>query len=58
LPPLSHLVGLLLLALMTVPAFMHLLSALALAALTAGVLLLTAAWEHVSLRSLSAHPAG
>lgn len=56
-PPLSHLVGLLLLALVAVPAFMHLLSALALAAATAGVLLLTAAWEHVSLRGSSAKPA-
>jgi low temperature requirement protein LtrA len=56
LPPLSHLVGLLLLALIAAPAFMHLLSALALAALTAGVLLLTAAWEHASLRRFSAPP--
>lgn len=49
-PPLSHLGGLALLALLAVPAYMHLLSALALAAGTAGVLLLTAVWEHVSLR--------
>ena len=55
LPPLSHLVGLGLLALLALPAFAHLLSALALAAGTSAVLLLVAAWEHVSLRAGRAH---
>jgi low temperature requirement protein LtrA len=50
LPPLSHLVGLVLLAVLAMPAFAHLLSALAIAALTCAVLVLVAVWEHLSLR--------
>jgi low temperature requirement protein LtrA len=50
-PPLSHVVGLLLLAALAVPAFAHLLSALAVAALAGAVLLLVAAWEHLALRT-------
>lgn len=50
-PPLSHLVGLLLLALLVVPAALHWLSALALVAATVAVLVLVAAWEHASLRA-------
>lgn len=49
LPPLSHLIGLVLLALLFVPAWLHMLSALALAAATMAVLLLVAIWEHISL---------
>ena len=51
LPPLSHLVGLALLAALSVPAFAHLLSALAIVGLACAVLVLVAAWEHVSLRA-------
>lgn len=51
LPPLSHLVGLVLLALLCLPAFGHLLSALAIAAATSATLVLVAAWEQLSLRS-------
>jgi len=51
LPPLSHLVGLALLAALAVPAFAHLLSALAIATLACTVLVLVAVWEHVSLRA-------
>ena len=50
LPPLSHLGGLVLLATLAVPAFAHLLSALAIAVLTCAVLVLVAVWEHLSLR--------
>jgi low temperature requirement protein LtrA len=50
-PPLSHVIGLLLLALLSLPAFAHLLSALAVAACACGILLLVAAWEHTSLRA-------
>jgi low temperature requirement protein LtrA len=50
-PPLSHLVGLLVLAALAVPAFAHLLSALAIAGLACAALVLVAAWEHVSLRA-------
>jgi low temperature requirement protein LtrA len=49
-PPLSHLVGLLLLLLLTPIAFAHWLSALALGAATTGILIVVAAWEYVSLR--------
>jgi len=55
LPPLSHMVGLLLLAALALPAFAHLLSALALAASVCAVLVIVAAWEHVSLRSGNRH---
>jgi low temperature requirement protein LtrA len=51
LPPLSHLTGLALLAALAVPAFAHLLSALAIVALACAVLVLVAVWEHVSLRA-------
>ena len=51
LPPLSHLVGLGLLALLCLPAFAHLLSALAIAAATSATLVLVAAREQFSLRS-------
>jgi len=51
LPPLSHGVGLALLAALAVPAFAHRLSALAIGALACAVLVLVAAWESVSLRS-------
>jgi low temperature requirement protein LtrA len=50
LPPLSHLVGLGLLALLALPAALHWLSALALMAGCVGVLVLVAVWEHLSLR--------
>jgi low temperature requirement protein LtrA len=49
-PPLSHLVGLVLLALLTAAGLAHWLSALALHATTSAVLVLCAVWEHVSLR--------
>lgn len=55
LPPLSHVVGLVLLALLAPAAFAHLLSALALAALVCAVLVLVATWEHVSLRGGNPH---
>jgi low temperature requirement protein LtrA len=48
-PPLSHLVGLLLLLALVPLAFAHWLSALALGALTTAVLIVVAAWEHVAL---------
>lgn len=54
LPPLSHLVGLALLALLVLPAAWHWLSALALLAATAAVLWLVVAWELVSLRGSAA----
>ena len=50
-PPLSHLAGLALLAALALPAFSHLLSALAMVSLTSGIVVLVAAREHVSLRS-------
>jgi low temperature requirement protein LtrA len=50
LPPLSHLVGLLLLALLAWPAAMHWLSALGVMGGAVAVLVLVAAWEQVSLR--------
>ena len=49
-PPLSHLIGLLLLATLAPPAALHWMSALALAGASAGVLVLVAVWEHLSLR--------
>ncbi|MCC7457308.1 MAG: low temperature requirement protein A [Nitrospira sp.] len=51
LPPLSHLVGLVLLALLAIPAFAHALSALAIAASVCAALVIVAAWEQVSLRT-------
>lgn len=50
LPPFSHLLGLLLLALLTWPAAMHWLSALAVMGGAVAVLVFVAAWEQVSLR--------
>lgn len=50
-PPLSHLVGLALLAALAVPAFAHRLSAVAIAGLACAALVVVAAWEHLSLRS-------
>lgn len=50
-PPFSHLSGLAMIAVLFVPAWMHLLSALALAGLIAGVLVVVALWESVSLRA-------
>lgn len=52
LPPLSHLAGLLLLAVLAPFAFAHQLSALALGAATTGVMVLVAAWESIALRRL------
>jgi low temperature requirement protein LtrA len=49
-PPLSHLVGLALLALLAWPAWMHLLSPLYLALATNGALLVVALWESLALR--------
>ncbi len=49
-PPLSHLVGLLLLALLAVPAAQHWLSALGVMGSAVAVLLCVAVWEQVSLR--------
>ena len=50
LPPLSHVVGLALLAVLVVPAALHLLSALALHVATTAVLVVVGAWEELSLR--------
>jgi low temperature requirement protein LtrA len=49
-PPLSHLVGLALLAALAPVGLGHLVSALALSAATTGVLVLVAAWESLALR--------
>jgi low temperature requirement protein LtrA len=49
-PPLSHLVGLALLAALAVPAFGHAFSALGLGIACAAVLVLVAGWEHVAVR--------
>ncbi len=49
-PPLSHMVGVALMLALLVPATLHLLSALGLAALVALVLVLVAAWESLTLR--------
>jgi low temperature requirement protein LtrA len=57
LPPLSHLMGLALLALLAVPAALHWLTALALMTGCVGVLVLVAVWEHLSLRPSSGTPA-
>jgi low temperature requirement protein LtrA len=57
LPPLSHLIGLALLAALAVPSFAHLLSALAVSGLACTTLVLVATWEHVSLRSTRGHEA-
>lgn len=54
-PPLSHLVGLALLAGLAWPASLHLLSALGVAAATAAVLVVVAVWEHLSLRQTQVH---
>jgi low temperature requirement protein LtrA len=56
-PPLSHLVGLALLALLAVPAGLHLLTALGAGAATSAILVVVATWEHVSLRQVAHHPA-
>lgn len=52
LPPLSHLAGLSLLAMVMPFAFAHQLSALALGAATTGVMVLVAGWESIALRRL------
>lgn len=49
-PPLSHLFGLLLLFAVAPFAFGHVFSALALASITTGVLVLVAVWESIALR--------
>jgi len=53
-PPLSHLIGLLLLLGLAPFAFAHVLSALALAAATTAILVLVAAWETLALRRSAA----
>ena len=50
LPPKSHMVGLALLALLVPVALAHLVSALALSALTTATLVLVALWESIALR--------
>jgi low temperature requirement protein LtrA len=50
LPPLSHLAGLGMLALLAMPAARHWLTPLELAAATTGVLAVVAAWEAVAIR--------
>ncbi|BDT68197.1 hypothetical protein os1_23790 [Comamonadaceae bacterium OS-1] len=50
LPPLSHLVGLVLLGLLCIPASQHAFSAMGLSAATAAVLWVVAIWESRSLR--------
>lgn len=50
LPPLSHLAGLGLLALLVVPAVMHWASALTLGMATSAVLVFVAAWEYLAVR--------
>ncbi len=55
-PPLSHLAGLLLLVALSVPAFAHLLSALAVAGLACATLVVVAVWEHLSLRRSARGP--
>jgi low temperature requirement protein LtrA len=49
-PPLSHLVGLGMLALLLWPAFLHVVTPLQLSALTTAVLAMVAVWESVALR--------
>jgi low temperature requirement protein LtrA len=51
LPPLSHVVGLVLLALLLPVALAHLVSALVLSALTTVTLVVVAAWESLAVRS-------
>jgi low temperature requirement protein LtrA len=53
-PPLSHLVGLGLLAALALTAMSHWLSAVGLAAASAAMLLVVAVWEHMSLRAAPA----
>lgn len=50
-PPLSHLIGLLLLAGLAFPAAAHWISGLGLSIASAAVLVIVAIWEHLSLRS-------
>jgi low temperature requirement protein LtrA len=50
-PPLSHLVGLALLACLSAPALNHTFAPLTLAAMTTGVLALVAVWESIALRT-------
>ena len=50
LPPLSHMVGTALLLALLIPARLHLLSALALAASVAVVIVAVAVWESLALR--------
>ncbi|HEV7716899.1 MAG TPA: low temperature requirement protein A, partial [Steroidobacteraceae bacterium] len=49
-PPLSHMVGVALLALLAWPAYSHQLSALALGTATTAVFVVVAAWESVAIR--------
>jgi low temperature requirement protein LtrA len=49
-PPLSHLVGLVLLAALAPVGYSHTLSALALGACTTGILIVVAVWEYRALR--------
>jgi low temperature requirement protein LtrA len=55
LPPLSHLAGLVLLALVAPAAINFHWSAVAVAATVLAILVLVAAWEHLSLRTLPSH---
>lgn len=55
-PPLSHMVGLVLLAALVPPAAAHLMSALALGAATSAVLVVVSAWEYLALRRGGAAP--
>lgn len=50
LPPISHLAGLVLLALLVVPAVLHWASALALGLATTAVLIVVAVWEYRAVR--------
>ena len=50
-PPLSHVVGLLLLLVLLPLALAHLFSALALGAITTAIVVLVAVWESVALRT-------
>ncbi|MFT3807783.1 low temperature requirement protein A [Arenimonas sp.] len=49
-PPLSHMVGIGLLALLAVPTFLHWLSPLALGLSTTAVMLIVAVWESLAIR--------
>jgi low temperature requirement protein LtrA len=55
LPPLSHLIGLVLLALVPPLALTLHLSAVAVSATILAILVLVAVWEHISLRRLPSH---